>query len=130
MRAPARTWSDYGNVPDPRQEDVEEDGRPAHAAYKPKSDDDGGEGNDPEDILGKENLVRCSARNMKVGRNNRVRDARGHREVGDGSDKQSDGEDVVEDLFTVAGSEAQEVVGKLRDTGLARCYSKSTMPGG
>lgn len=88
--------------PDPSQEDVEEDGRPAHAADKPKSNNNDGEGDNPEDILSEEDLVRNGIAAVEMRRDDRPGESRGHGEIGDGADEKSDGEEVVEDLLAMA----------------------------
>lgn len=96
--------------PDPSKEDVEQDGRPAHTADESQGNDDNGEGNDPEDVLGEEDLVRQGGAPVERCWDDRVGETRGHGKVGDGADEEGDGEEVVEDLLAVSGPEAQGVV--------------------
>lgn len=108
--------AEVGNDPDPRKEDVEEDGRPAHATNKPKSYDDDGKGDDPEDVLCEKDLICSSVVDMKVLPDDVVGKTRGHCVVSDGTDEKGDGEEVVEDLLAIAWAETEEVVGEKADS--------------
>lgn len=99
-----------GDDPDPGKEDIEQDGRPAHAADKSQSKDDDGEGNDPEDVFGEEDLVRQGGAPVERCWDDGVGETRGHSEVGDSADEKSDGEEVMEYLLSMTRPEAEDVV--------------------
>lgn len=100
-------------IPDPGKEDVEQDGRPAHAADESQGDDENGEEDDPEDVLGEEDLVGQGGAPVKRCWDDRVAESRGHSKVRDGADEEGDGEEVVEDLLALSGTEAQGIVDEL-----------------
>jgi hypothetical protein len=99
------------HVPNPGQEDVEENSRPAHTTDKPKSDDNDGESDDPEDVFSEKDLVRGGISGEEMRADDGVGESGGHGEVGDGTDEQGYGEEVVEDFLAVARPEAKDVVG-------------------
>lgn len=101
-------------LPDPCQEDIEDNGGPAHAAEESQGNENHGPRNNPVDILGEEDLVRRRITTV-VRRGDHTESQIGsHGEVRDGSDQQSDGEEVVEDALIVARLEAEEEVDELR----------------
>lgn len=99
--------AEVGNDPDPGQEDIEDNRRPANSTDQAKGNDDNGKGNDPEDVLGKEDLVRRRIASVEVRRNDRVCEARGHGKVADGAGEESNDEEIVKDPFVIARSEAE-----------------------
>lgn len=80
------------DAPGPGYTDVEEDGRPTHAADEPEGDNNCRESNDPEDIFGEEYLVGRGIQNVTFCWDDGVRKPRGHGKIGDGANEQGNGE--------------------------------------
>lgn len=94
-------------IPDPGKEDVENNGSPANTAQETQGKDGDGECHDPVDVLCKKDLVRDGVSAVALRGDDRVGEARGYGVVGDCADEETDGEEVVEDLFTMRRLEAQ-----------------------
>ncbi|CAH0055280.1 unnamed protein product [Clonostachys solani] len=78
-----------------------------------KSNNDNGEGDDLEDVLSKEDLVRRGVSTIEVYRDDGVGEPGGYGEVGDGADEQGYGEEVVKDFLAIARPETKGVVDEL-----------------
>jgi len=96
---------EVGDDPDPGEEDVEEDGGPGDAGENTEGDDDGREGDNPEDILWPEDLTVDTVGSAVCLGDEIPAEIRGHAEVGDEADEGSDDEEVVEEALTGSGAE-------------------------
>jgi hypothetical protein len=92
--------------PGPGEEDIVGDGGPRDARQQAHGQDDAGEGNDPVDVLGEEDLAAVTVVKLVGGGDDRPAKIRGHGEVADGADEQGNGKDVVEDFLARAGKVA------------------------
>jgi hypothetical protein len=94
--------------PDGGEGGVEDDGRPRHAADHAEGQDGVAELDDPEEVLGPEDLAGETGAVELVRLGDGVEEeVRGLGEVGDGADQGGDGKEIVEELFAVAGAELQ-----------------------
>lgn len=91
--------------PDPREEYVEEDGGPGDAGENTEGDDNGWEGDNPEDILGPEDLSVDAVGSAVCLGDEVPAEIRGHGEVADEADEGGDDEEVVEEALTGSGAE-------------------------
>jgi len=96
---------EVGDDPDPREEHVEEDGGPGDAGENTEGDDNGREGDDPEDILWPEDLTVDAVGSAVCLGDEIPAEIRGHGEVADEADKGGDDEEVVEEALTGSGAE-------------------------
>ena len=108
--------------PDPGEEDVEDDGGPRDAGEDAQSEDGGRERDDPEDILGPEDLAgRTMATDLVPLADKIPSEVSRHGKVGEGSHEVGDNPDVVPDTFTAAGLELEskkdELLARLVSTG-------------
>jgi hypothetical protein len=101
------------DLPDPGEEDVEQNGCPAHTTHESQSKKNNRERNDPVDVLCKVDLIRQGTAEVELRGDDRVGNSRRHGEVGDCSDEECNGEEVVEDPLVVARLEAEGEVGEL-----------------
>jgi hypothetical protein len=111
--------------PGPGEEDIEDNGGPGDAAEEAERDDDSGEGDDPVDVLGEEYLAGEALVEAvglvdhgpaKVGRLG---------EVGDGADQEGDGEEIMEDLLTGLGLEAEGREDDLLSRSTCKCSDET-----
>lgn len=94
--------------PDPGEEDVEDDGGPRDAGENAESEDGGRERDNPEDILGPEDLAGRTMRTDLVPlADNIPGEVSRHGKVGKGSHEVGDNPDVVPEAFTAAGLELE-----------------------
>lgn len=111
--SPAHNTPDGIHVPSPSKGNIKEDGRPAYTAEQSKRNDGNGKRDNPVDVLDKEDLVRGGMAPVQGRHDNRKAEIRRHGEVGDSTDEQRNGEEVMEDLLAMARLEAESEVDKL-----------------
>lgn len=85
--------------PDPREEDLVEDGGPRDTAQQAEGDDNNGEEDDPADILGPEDLANETLGDMVCLRHRRPAEISSLSEIDDTANQESRDEQVVEDLL-------------------------------
>lgn len=100
--------NEIANDPDPGEEDVEDDGGPRDAGEDSEGEDGGGEGDNPKNVLGPEDLAgRTMATDLVPLGHNIPGEVSRHSEVGEGSHEVGDNPDVVPEAFTAAGLELE-----------------------